>query len=237
MSAYEVSRINMGMVNAYLVKTEEQLFLIDTGQSGKRNIARIEEACRQIGRSIEDIDMILLTHTHHDHAGGAAECKTRSAAPILLHRAEAELLRSGLSGFPAGTNSLVRLMVGIAKKLQKEGTAFPPAEADIELGGDSEEDVNGELDLHSYGFPGVAIPTPSHTAGSLSLLTDGGDCFCGDILFHIFPGTVFPPVADEPDALPSKWSLLLERGAKRFYPGHGSPIDRQGVERELQRRK
>jgi glyoxylase-like metal-dependent hydrolase (beta-lactamase superfamily II) len=228
MSAYEVIRIKLGMVNAYFVKSENQLFLIDTGLAGKRSIARIEAACRQMGRSIGDIDMILLTHTHHDHAGGAAECKARSAAPILLHRAEAEVLRSGCSGIPPGTNSLSRFMVGIAKKLHKGGTPFPPAEADIEIGSD--------LDLHSYGFPGVAIPTPSHTAGSLSLLTDRGDCFCGDILFNIFPGTLYPPVADNPGALTSKWSLLLERGAKLFYPGHGGPIERQRVERELQRR-
>ncbi|MCF7949216.1 MAG: MBL fold metallo-hydrolase [Spirochaetia bacterium] len=228
MSAYEVNRISMGMVNAYLVKTEKQLFLIDTGLAGKQSIARIEAACGRMGRSVGDIDMILLTHTHHDHAGGAAECKSRSAAPILLHKDEAEVLRFGISGFPAGTNSLVRFMVAVAKKRQKGGTPFPPAEADIV--------IDSDLDLHNYGFPGVAVPTPSHTAGSLSLLTDWGDCFCGDILFNIFPGTVFPPVADNPEALTSKWSLLLERGAKLFYPGHGGPIERQRVERELQRR-
>jgi len=228
MSAYEVIRIKLGMGDAFLVKSENQLFLIDTGLAGKRSSARIEAACRQIGGSIEDIDMILLTHTHYDHAGGAAECKIRSAAPILLHRDEAEVLRSGVSGFPAGTNNLVRFIVAVVKKLHKDGTPFPPAEADIEIG--------SELDLHNYGFPGVAISTPSHTAGSLSLLTDWGDCFCGDILFNIFPGTVFPPVADNPGALTSKWRLLLDRGAKLFYPGHGGPIERQRVERELQRR-
>jgi len=228
MSAYEVIRIKLGMVNAYLVKSENQLFLIDTGLAGKRSISRIEAACRQMGSSIGDLDMILLTHTHHDHAGGAAECKARSSAAILLHRAEAEVLRSGISGFPAGTNNLIRFMVAVAKKRQKGGTPFPPAEADIE--------ISSELDLHSYGFPGAAIPTPSHTMGSLSLLTDWGDCFCGDILFNIFPGTVFPPVADNPGALTSKWRLLLDRGAKLFYPGHGGPIERQRVERELQRR-
>ena len=236
MSAYEVIRIKLGMVNAYLVKSENQLFLIDTGLAGKRNISRIEAACRQMGKSIGDLDMILLTHTHHDHAGGAAECKARSSAAILLHRAEAEVLKSGISGFPAGTNDLVRFMVAVAKKLHKGGTPFPPVEADIELGSDSELNLDDELDLHSYGFPGVAIPTPSHTAGSLSLLTDRGDCFCGDILFNIFPGTLYPPVADNPGALTSKWRLLLDRGAKLFYPGHGGPIERQRVERELQRR-
>jgi len=84
MSAYEVIRIKLGMVNAYLVKSENQLFLIDTGLAGKRNISRIEAACRQMGKSIGDLDMILLTHTHYDHAGGAAECKARSGAAILL---------------------------------------------------------------------------------------------------------------------------------------------------------
>jgi len=232
MTAYEIRRINVGQVNAYLVKTEEHLFLIDTGMKGTKNFAQIEAACEGLGRSVGEVDLILLTHTHYDHAGGAAECKARSGASVLVHRAEADVLRAGSSTFPGGANGFGRFMVGIVKKLQKSGSKFPPLEPDIEIEGD----LQGGMDLHNYGFPGIAVPTPSYSPGSLALLTDGGDCFCGDILFNIFPGSVFPPFADDPAALPSKWKLLLDLGAELFHPGHGGPIERQRVERELQRR-
>jgi len=119
------------------------------------------------------------------------------------------------------------MVTGLARVLHMDGSAFPPVRADLL--------VDDEMDLHEHGFPGAAIHTPSHSAGSISLLTDDGSCFPGDILFNIFRGTVRPPFADYPGRLQGHWRMLLDRGARIFYPGHGAPFPRERVEAELQR--
>lgn len=226
MGNYELHRLALGKVNAYFLRHEGRLFLIDSGLKGSER--RIAAACTRLGFSAADIDMILLTHTHYDHAGAAAALQAQSGAMLLVHNAEADILRSGYSAFPAGANTVGRVASAVFAKVLGGGAGFPPVEPDIE--------IDSKTDLRSYGFPGQAVPVPSHSAGSLAFLTDSGDCFCGDVLFNVFPGTVFPPFADDPAALPQKWRLLLELGARRFYPGHGKPFGREKVAQELELR-
>lgn len=120
-----------------------------------------------------------------------------------------------------------RCVIRLAGLLSFAGEAFDPVEADILM--------DEELDLHSSGFPGTALHTPSHSKGSLSLLTDRGACFPGDVLFNILPRSVYPPFADNPELLRGHWNMLLERGARMFYPGHGAPFSRERVEAALRK--
>lgn len=223
-----IHQIQFGMANAYLVVSEatvseKNIVLIDTGLQGKSEL--VEKALGTVGATFRDIKLIVLTHTHYDHAGTAAECKVLSGAPVAVQEAEAEVLRKGESRFPGGATRLGRFMIGTVQKLRLGAKPFPPVEPDILVG--------DELDLHKFGFPGTALHTPSHSPGSMSLVADDGSCFPGDILFNIFPGSVFPPFADNPELLKIHWRLLLERGAQRFYPGHGRPFGTEKIEREL----
>ncbi|MGC9312365.1 MAG: MBL fold metallo-hydrolase [Sediminispirochaetaceae bacterium] len=220
-----IHRIDFRRVNAYLVESGSLITMIDSGLKG--SFGRVEAALRKIGRRPEDIGLIIQTHTHYDHTGNTAECARRSGARVAVQRSEAEDLAAGYSSFPAGATPLGKIVTGLARILRVDGSAFSPVKADLL--------VDEEMDLHEYGFPGTAIHTPSHSAGSMSLLTDGGACFPGDILFNIFPGTVRPPFADYPDRLREHWRRLLDRGARMFYPGHGAPFHREKTEAELQR--
>ena len=209
-----VHRINFKRVNAYLVQSSGSITLIDSGLKG--SYSRVEAALQKIGRGPEDISLIIQTHTHYDHTGNTAESARRSGAPVTVHRSEADALAAGYSAFPGGATPLGKMVTGLARVLHMDGSAFFPVRADLL--------VDNEMDLHEYGFPGAAIHTPSHSAGSISLLTDDGSCFPGDILFNIFPGTVRPPFADYPGRLQGHWRMLLDRGARIFYPGHGAPF-------------
>jgi len=211
------------MANGYLTIWEDKLVLIDTGLQGKT--ALIEQALSAVGKTFRDIRLIVLTHTHYDHAGSAAECKVLSGAPLAVQMAEAPVLRRGVSLFPGGATVLGKILVGAVKKFRIGTKPYPAVEPDIL--------VEQELDLHPYGFPGVAIHTPSHSPGSISLLGEDGSCFPGDILFNIFPGSVYPPFADYPELLKDHWRLLLRRGAQHFYPGHGKPFGTEKIESEL----
>ncbi|MFW5728015.1 MAG: MBL fold metallo-hydrolase, partial [Spirochaetia bacterium] len=81
MKTYELHRIPLGKVNSYLLEHEGMLFLIDSGLKGSEG--SIAAACSRTGFSIVDIQMILLTHTHYDHAGNMAAAPGPRGAAVL----------------------------------------------------------------------------------------------------------------------------------------------------------
>jgi glyoxylase-like metal-dependent hydrolase (beta-lactamase superfamily II) len=72
-----------GTVFLYLVKGD-RLALIDTGAADSPATV-LRPALAELGLSLADVGLILNTHAHLDHAGGNAETKRESRAPIHLH--------------------------------------------------------------------------------------------------------------------------------------------------------
>ena len=99
--------------------------------------------------------------------------------------------------------------------------------------------VAEETSPASFGIAGSILPTPGHTAGSLSILLPDGSAFAGDLAFNVFPwgGPIFPPFADDVTRLLESWNLLLARAAKTIYPGRGKPFPaaalRQAYEKHM----
>ena len=58
----------VGDVNVYLVKGEE-LSLIDAGPQTEEAKQVLDRNLSELGYSISDIDQVVLTHHHPDHAG------------------------------------------------------------------------------------------------------------------------------------------------------------------------
>ncbi len=60
-------------INAYLVDIGGQLVLIDTGgaQSAYATLGNLEVALQSIGVDADSVDLLLMTHLHADHVGGA----------------------------------------------------------------------------------------------------------------------------------------------------------------------
>jgi len=131
------------------------LVLVDAGPRGSGS--RILRYLRHIGRSPRELDLIVLTHYHPDHAGGAAELARLARAPIAAHVAEAPYLR-GEIGMP---NPFVRHQALAAAASPLLPWIMPqPVRVDVEL-----EDGDG--------LPGLeglrVVHTPGHTPGSISL--------------------------------------------------------------------
>ena len=71
----------VGPVNCYLIE-DEPLTLVDTGPNSGTGLDAIAVALREHGRSIEDIDLIFLTHQHMDHLGLLDVLARRSGADV-----------------------------------------------------------------------------------------------------------------------------------------------------------
>src|SRR5439155_8861671 len=58
----------VGRVNVYLIE-DEPLTLVDAGPNSGRALDELQTRLRDRGHSIDDIELILLTHQHIDHTG------------------------------------------------------------------------------------------------------------------------------------------------------------------------
>ncbi len=67
-------------------------FLFDTGPSMPSSLSLYQKALARIGRSIEDVDQIFITHSHVDHCGFAGKIKKISGARIYLSEIEFEAI-------------------------------------------------------------------------------------------------------------------------------------------------
>lgn len=67
--------------NITYIETPKQHLLVDAGLSGKKTAALMAS----IGRRIEDVDALLITHEHHDHVHGAGVLARRYQLPIYAN--------------------------------------------------------------------------------------------------------------------------------------------------------
>ena len=82
-------------ITALLVATERGHVLIDGGTA--KGGALIGANIRTLGLDPRDIEWILSTHEHFDHAGGIAELQRLTGAKVAAVAASAAVLRSGKS--------------------------------------------------------------------------------------------------------------------------------------------
>jgi N-acyl homoserine lactone hydrolase len=167
-------------INVYVIEHAKGLVLFDTGQDRASvtddsyfpggfsgivydRLARfsigedetLDAQLRTLGYSTADVDTAVVSHLHQDHIGGIAEL---SSADLLV--AEAEWAQ--LAGFFPEARGFLRGHIDIPGA-QWHGVAGEPTNDPILTPFTETADVMGDGSL-------VLLPTPGHTAGSLSLL-------------------------------------------------------------------
>jgi glyoxylase-like metal-dependent hydrolase (beta-lactamase superfamily II) len=204
------------LVNAHLVDTDV-LTLIDTGTPG--GAGAILRALRDRGREPADVQRILLTHRHSDHAGNAAALARETGATVFAPPADAAYVRDGTEQpRPRAATRLGRAMVPYVKAAlpwQVEPVAVDESLADGTTLG-----------------PFRVIATPGHTAGHVSLLFEerGGILFTGDAAARI-TGVGPHPAADDPATARASVAALAREDFRAACFGHGRPLTVDAAQR------
>src|SRR3954454_13730848 len=73
----------VGTVNAWLLRGDP-ITLIDTGPREERALAALEAGLGPQGLRVEDVELVLATHHHLDHAGLAATIQRRAGATVAV---------------------------------------------------------------------------------------------------------------------------------------------------------
>jgi len=215
------------IVNAHLLVGSEGCLLVDAGLPG--SATKVEKALLKEGLSFKDVRAIVITHAHVDHAGGAAELRERTRAPIIAHKDDLPYYKREAPMKFCSTGWTGRLF--FKTPLPHESyTAFEP---DVLLSNDD------TFDLSEFGFTGIVKHTPGHTKGSISVELGNREAMVGDLVASgILIGGVIrtshairPPFEDDPKAVAKELLRLVDAGFDRFHLGHGGVLNGSEVRR------
>jgi glyoxylase-like metal-dependent hydrolase (beta-lactamase superfamily II) len=207
-------RLVLGRYQAYAWRDGSSVTLVDTGEAGSERA--IAAALRQIGSGPDEVDRVVLTHFHDDHAGSAAAISRWGAVEIVAGAADAPVVRGEVEGpLPAFTDAERELHAVVAAGLP----AAPKVRVDREVRGGDVLDFAGGARV---------VPTPGHTDGSIALyLPEHAVLLTGDIAAE-YQGDVMLGVFNlDARQAASSFRGIAELEVEVACFGHGEPVVEQ----------
>lgn len=196
--------------NCYLVTNGTKAVLVDTASGECYDTVFAE--CSQY-----DLQLIVLTHVHFDHAENAAKLAKHFNVPVAFHEDDSELFES-FDKQPMKSYGLVgKVVLGMSLKVLRNTVVEKPENTFFIKEGDS---------LSQYGIDAKIIELPGHTNGSVGVDIEGGRLIVGDALDNwISPATghLYTDLA----ALKSSAAKIMSLGPRTLYYGHGKPTDKK----------
>ena len=132
----------------YLINFNGHAALVDAGCG--RSTERLFSNIRACGVAPEQIELLLLTHCHYDHTGGAKDVKRLTGCEAVAHELDAVFLEKGDDRVTAAT---------------WYGTTLEPLSIERKLSGPEEIIQLGERNIKAF-------HTPGHTPGSVVYVTE-----------------------------------------------------------------
>jgi glyoxylase-like metal-dependent hydrolase (beta-lactamase superfamily II) len=220
-----IQRAGTEIVNWYLLEEAGAVTIVDAGCPGYRS--QLEDALAHIGRSIGDVQAIVLTHAHIDHVGFAQIVQEERGVPVYAHEGEVPQATTGRSPKTDGSFLEAMLRHRTARRvvfhIARNGGARPPKVARVQPFKDGDE-------LDVPGHP-TAIATPGHSPGHcvLHVATEGalftGDALCGWSTVTGERGPILPPRQFNNSTAMARASLerIEAIDAHTLFFGHGDP--------------
>ena len=150
-------RLRYGNTNTYLIPANRGYLLLDTDYAG--TLPAFYRAIKKNGVKSSDIAYVLATHYHPDHMGLILELMKQGVKLLLsdvqmdcVHFSDYIFARDGLPFEPIDETKATVISCAGSRRF-----------------------------LESIGIAGEIVSTPSHSADSVSLILDSGDCLVGDL--------------------------------------------------------
>ncbi|MGH3413697.1 MAG: MBL fold metallo-hydrolase [Marmoricola sp.] len=160
-------------VNSFaFVDDDGSVTLVDTGL--KKAPARIVAGLAVMGKHPQDVQRILLTHVHPDHAGGAAEMARSTGASVGVHPDDRD---SAVRGRRQQQPDQRYLLGRLFARLPQPEHEFEPFTPDEPLADGEVLPVAGGLRV---------VHTPGHSPGHVSFLHEPSrTLITGDAMFNV----------------------------------------------------
>jgi len=216
-------RVSNSYVNWYLLDDDDGVTVVDTGLP--RHWGLLRKALQRLGRTLDDVRAVVLTHGHYDHVGFAERARRELGVPVYVPRGE-DIHRHPLR-FPSERLPLAYAanpgFLKIAARFTANGALWTKGVEEVTTFGDDEV-------LPVPGRPRV-LATPGHTPGHVALhLPDRDTVLTGDALVTLDPYTTLtgPRLVAKAAVANTAQNLatldrIAETGATHLQPGHGDP--------------
>jgi glyoxylase-like metal-dependent hydrolase (beta-lactamase superfamily II) len=190
----------------------------------------LQAALAQLGRRLDDVRAVVLTHGHFDHVGFAEKARSTLGVPVYVHENDVPLTRHPWRYDHERPRSLYfatqpRALPIVAAFLGHRAFWPRPIKEVVRYG-------NGNRD-GTLPVPGALriVPTPGHTIGHCALhLPDRDAIIVGDALVTLDPytGRTGPRLVARAATVDSRRNLealdaVAATGAQTVLVGHGKP--------------
>src|SRR5947199_9345649 len=95
-----VYRLGTDWVGWYLCDVDGAVTVVDCGFSGYYE--QLPAALSELGRPLDAVAAVVLTHYHSDHVGSAERIRTAANAAVFAPAGDADGVRSGKVPIPGG---------------------------------------------------------------------------------------------------------------------------------------
>lgn len=186
--------VNVGYdsTNYYLLEIKDAKLLIDCGWPG--TLPKFMAALKRKGVSIKEINYLLVTHFHPDHAGITQDLKKLGIKLILLE--------SQVSFIPSFGDFFKGKNLPYIEITQSDNLIL--------------KFEDGRKFLAGIGLNGEIISTPGHSDDSITLILDEGFAFTGDLPPRFM-------ISEEDHTTQRSWDRIYQHKITRIFPAHGAP--------------
>ena len=190
-----ITKLKYGNTNTFLIRGERGNLLVDTDYAG--TLPGFYRAIKAEGICVSDIGYVLATHYHPDHMGLISELMKQGVRLLLLDAQRPH----------------VHFSDGIFDRDKR--LHYEPILTETATVIKSEE---SRAFLDRLGIHGEIAVTPSHSADSVSLLLDSGECFVGDL-----EPMEYLDAYEEKEELQRDWERIMGHSPKVIYYAHRPP--------------
>lgn len=178
----------------YLICFGDRAALVDSGCGN--SVDQVFRNIRACGVEPGKVELLLLTHCHYDHAGGASAVKDRTGCRIVAHSEDARYLEKGDNRVTAAL---------------WYGARIKPLSVDLKLSQPRERIFLGDRFIE-------AIHAPGHSPGSVVYVAES----CGSrVLFaQDVHGPLHPDLLSDRGRYQESLALLLSLEADILCEGH-----------------
>lgn len=213
-------------VNAYLIKLADGLALVDCGSSLPPTWDALNRAVAITGHQLADVNLLICTHLHMDHAG---------LADTVARRIGCQLARGpGPDNWHDGFRD--RRIPLDQRRQRAVGEGVPASELRALVGPLVADDGHqrrprfdrvlepGEL-LVGVGDEWQVVPAQGHAAAQIVLFARRRRWLISADIAIVPPMLEWGSQADPVAAHRESLERMLALGAERLLPGHGRPIE------------
>jgi glyoxylase-like metal-dependent hydrolase (beta-lactamase superfamily II) len=213
--------------------TDGGIGLVDAGVATRGTRDELAAGLAEFGYGLADVDEVVLTHWHADHAGLAGEIQAESGATVRVHDADADLVSGDQAAWDRYRDIETRRFEEwrIPAGPRAELRSFLDAHADVQGGAVDVTPFSDGDSLRIGGYALDVVHLPGHAAGLSGFAFDAGDgreAFVGDAILPKYTPNVGgadlrvdSPLQQYVESL----GRVVDAGWTRAWPGHRDPID------------